>query len=180
MSLAPQKDQLSTCVKFQIKTFTGRYLAFEDRLRLDAVDGDGNNQSIFMTRRLTDKMLPVMVEHLEAQTPEGMPSDLVQEMQQDKSRLVRAEAGSETSVEIDPEVVPWLCKTVHLTKTGTGLVIIFTHDNSIEASMPMSNDNLRVVLDIFQTLYTSAEWGQEAFPDWMQLLPVDEVPRSLN
>jgi hypothetical protein len=180
MILAPQKDQLSTCVKFQIKTFTGRYIPIEDRLWLDAVDGDGNNQSIFMTRRLTDKMLPVMVEHLEAQTPEGMPSDLVQEMQQDKSRLVRAEAGSETSVEIDPEVVPWLCKTVHLTKTGTGLVIIFTDDNSIEASMPMSNDNLRVVLDIFQTLYTSAEWGQEVFPDWMQAPQDNEVPRQLN
>ena len=58
MSLAPQKDQLSTCVKFQIKTFTGRYIPIEDRLRLDVVDGDGNNQSIFMTRRLSDKMLP--------------------------------------------------------------------------------------------------------------------------
>jgi len=43
MSLTPQKDQLSTCVKFQIKTFTRLYLAVEDRLRLDAVDEDGNN-----------------------------------------------------------------------------------------------------------------------------------------
>ena len=76
--------------------------------------------------------------------------------------------------------MPWLCKTVHLTKTGTGLVIIFTDDNSKEASMPMSNDNLRVVLDIFQTLYTSAEWGQEAFPDWMQAPQETEVRRQLN
>ena len=180
MSSAQPKDQPTKSVKFQIKTFTGRYIPIEDRLRLDAVNEQGNRQSLFMTRRLTDKIIPVMVEHLEAQTPEGMPSDLVQEMQQDKSRLVRAEAGSETSVEIDPETVPWLCKTVHLTKTGTGLVIIFTDDNSIEASMPMSNDNLRVVLDIFQTLYTSAEWGQEAFPDWMQAPQDNEVPRQLN
>ena len=180
MSLAPQKVQLSTCVKFQIKTFTGRYIPIKDRLRLDALDEQGNRQSQFMRRRLTDKIIPVMVEHLEAQTPEGMPSDLVQEMQQDKSRLVRAEAGSETSVEIDPETVPWLCKTVHLTKTGAGLVIVFTDDKSIEASMPMSNDNLRVVLDIFQTLYTSAEWGQEAFPDWMQAPQDNEVPRQIN
>ena len=180
MSLAPQKVQLSTCVKFQIKTFTGRYIPIKDRLRLDALDEQGNRQSPFMRRRLTDKIIPVMVEHLEAQTPEGMPSDLVQEMQQGKSRLVCAEAGSETSVEIDPAVVPWLCKTVHLTKTGTGLVVIFTHDNSIEASMAMSNDNLRVVLDIFETLYMSAEWGQEAFPDWMQAPQDNEVPRQLN
>ena len=75
MILAQQKDQLSTCVKFQIKTFTGRYIPIEDRLRLDAVDEEGNRQSPFMTRRLTDKIIPVMVGHLEAQTPEGMPGD---------------------------------------------------------------------------------------------------------
>ena len=180
MTELAQPDKANARLKFHIKTFTGRYIPVEDRLRLDAVDEEGNKQSLFMTRRLTDKVIHVMVEHLEGQTPEGMPSDLVQEMQQDKSRLVRAEAGSETSVEIDPETVPWLCKTVHLTKTGTGLVIIFTDDISIEASMPMSNDNLRVVLDIFQTLYTSAEWGQEAFPDWMQAPQDNEVPRQLN
>ena len=89
-------------------------------------------------------MLPVMVEHLEVQTPVGVPSDLVQEFEQDKSRQVHAEAGSETSVETDSDVVPWLCKTVHLTKIGMGLVIIFTDDKGVEAIMPMSNDNLHV------------------------------------
>ena len=166
--------------KYVIKTFTGRYIPVEDRLRLDAVDEEGNKQSLFMTRRLTDNVLTVMVEHLEGQTPEGMPSDLVQEMQQDRARQVHAEGGSEAPVYVEPEFVPWLCRTVHLTKTGPGLSVVFTDDTHIEAHMPMTVENLRVVLDIFKTLYTSAEWGLQAFPDWMQTPAITEVPRQLN
>ena len=130
----------------------------EDRLRLYAVDGDGNGQSLFMTRRLTDRIIPIMFEHLEGQTPKGMPSDFVQEMQQDRAQQVHAEGGSKAPVAIEPEFVPWLCRTVYLTKSGAGLVALFTDETTIEAHMPMSTDNLRVVLDISRTLYTSAPW----------------------
>ena len=92
---APQDDQSLGSVKFQIKTFTGWYIPVEDRLRLDAVDGDGDKQSLLMRRRASDKVIPVMVKNLEAQTPEGMPSDMVQERQQDMARQVHVEGGSE-------------------------------------------------------------------------------------
>lgn len=91
MTEVAQPDEASARLKFHIKTFTGRYIPVEDRLRLDAVDEECNKQSLFMTRRLVDRIIPVMVEHLEGQSPEGMPSDLVQEMQQDRARQVHAE-----------------------------------------------------------------------------------------
>jgi hypothetical protein len=50
----------------------------------------------------------------------------------------------------------------------------------IEAQMPMTAENLRVVLDIFKTLYTSAGWGLQAFPDWVQAPASAEAPRQLN
>ena len=178
--IVPQHDQSRGSVKFNIKTFTGRYNPVEDRLRLDAVDADGNKQSLFMTRRLVDRIIPVMVEHLEGQTPEGMPRDLVQEMQQDKARQGHAEGGAEAPVEVAPEFVPWLCRTVHLTKTGPSLSVVFTDDTHIEAHMPMSAENLRVVLDILKTLYTAAEWSLQAFPDWMQTPASAEAPLMLN
>ena len=46
--------------------------------------------------------------------------------------------------------------------------------------MPMSAENLCVVLGIFKTLYTSAEWGLGAFPDWIQAPAAAEGPRQLN
>ena len=45
-----------TLRQFDIKTFTGRYDVVEDRLRLDSVDSSNNKESIFLTRRLTDKI----------------------------------------------------------------------------------------------------------------------------
>lgn len=46
--------------------------------------------------------------------------------------------------------------------------------------MPMSPENLRVVLGIFKALYTSAEWGHQALPLWMQVPAAAEEPRQLN
>ena len=63
---------------FRIQTFTGRYDPVEDRLRLDAVDAQGGKQAIFLTRRLVDRVIPVLVSHLEGKTPEGVPADLAQ------------------------------------------------------------------------------------------------------
>lgn len=77
---------------FRIKTFTARYDLVEDRLRLDAVDAEGRIQSIFLTRRLTDKIIPVMVSHLEAKTAEGVPKDLAQGMHQSGARQARESA----------------------------------------------------------------------------------------
>ena len=44
--------------QFRIKTFTGRYLPVEDRLRLDGVDVEGVEQCILLTRRLCNKFIP--------------------------------------------------------------------------------------------------------------------------
>ena len=40
-------------------------IPLEDRLRLDAVDAQGGKQAIFLTRRLADRVIPVLVSHLE-------------------------------------------------------------------------------------------------------------------
>lgn len=53
---------------FQIQTFTARYDPAEDRLRLDAVDAKGHKQALWLTRRLADRVIPVLVSHLEGKT----------------------------------------------------------------------------------------------------------------
>ena len=140
----------------------------EDRLRLDAVDVDGNRQSLFMTRRLVDRIIPVMVEHLEGQTPEGMPSDLVQEMQQDRARQIHAEGGSEAPVAVEPEFVPWLCRTVHLTKTGPSLSVVFTDDNTSRRTCRCLQKTCAWSWIFSRRFTRPPEWGLQAFPDWMQ------------
>ena len=63
--------ELPARFQFSIKTFTGRYLPVEDRLRLDSVDVEGAEQCILLTRRLCNKLIPTIATQLEEKLPEG-------------------------------------------------------------------------------------------------------------
>lgn len=153
---------------FRIQTFTGRYDPLEDRLRLDAVDAQGGKQAIFLTRRLVDRVIPVLVSHLEGKTPEGVPADLAQGMSQSRARQARQTGEATPAVTADNETPTWLCRTMHFQKADHGLNVIFTDDTQVDAVMPMVEANLRAVLDIFLDLYTNAGWPTEPFPEWMK------------
>ena len=143
---------------FQIQTFTARYDPAEDRLRLDAVDAKARKQALLLTRRLADRVIPVLVSHLEGKTPEGIPADLAQGMSQSRARQAR-QTGEYIAVPWTLKAKPtWLCRTIHVQKARQGLNVIFTDDASVSAVMPMVEANLRAVLDIFLELYTKANW----------------------
>lgn len=153
---------------FQIQTFTARYDPAEDRLRLDAVDAKGHKQSLWLTRRLGDRVIPVLVSHLEGKTPEGIPPDLAQGMSQSHARQARQTGDNSPAVVAESGTPIWLCRTIHVQKARHGLNVIFTDDARINAVMPMVEANLRVVLDILLDLYTKANWSTEPFPEWMK------------
>lgn len=155
-------------VLFRIQTFTARYDPVEDRVRLDAVHAQGSKQAIFLTRRLVDRVIPVLVSHLEGKTPEGVPADLAQGMSQSRARQARQTGEATPAIAADPETPIWLCRTMHFQKVDHGLNVIFTDDIQVDAVMPMVEANLRAVLDIFLDLYTKAGWPTEAFPEWQK------------
>ena len=163
-AIEPGPDRLL----FQIQTFTARYDPAEDRLRLDAVDANGQKQALWLTRRLADRVIPVLVSHLEGKTPEGIPADLAQGMSQSRARQARQTADTMPAVVAESEMPTWLCRTIHVQKAQQGLNVIFTDDVSVSAVMPMVELNLRAVLDILLDLYTKAGWPTEPFPEWMK------------
>jgi len=153
---------------FCIQTFTGRYDPVEDRFRLDAVNATGEKQSIFLTRRLVDRVIPVLVSHLEGKNPEGVPAALAQGMSQSRARQARQTGEATPAVAADTETPTWLCRTMHFQKADHGLNVIFTDDTQTDAVMPMVEANLRAGLDILLDLYTRANWPTEPFPEWMK------------
>ena len=156
-----------TKITFTIKSFTARYDIVEDRLRLDAIDPQGNKQSIFMTRRLTDQVIPVLVSHLEAKAPTGVPNDISQSMSQLNARLERQAGEATPTVQIEAQTPRWLCKTVHFKKSNRDLIIIFTDDAEINAVISMTDSSVRIVLDILNDLYAKSGWPAHAVPGWL-------------
>jgi hypothetical protein len=152
---------------FAVQTFTSRYDPAEDRIYLNAVDAAGAKQTIYLTRRLLDQIIPVMAKHLEEKTPKGVPADVVQSMTQERVRQARKAEPPAEPVQTDLETPRWLCTTIQMQKQPAGLAVTLTGDAACKAEIPLADPNLRTVLDIFRNTYAKAGWDMRVFPDWL-------------
>lgn len=153
--------------RFDVQTFTARYDPIEDRICLNAVDASGAKQAIYLTRRLMDQIILVVVKHLEEKTPKGIPADVVQSMTQERVRQARKAEVPPEPVQADLETPRWLCTTIQMQKQPAGLAVSLTGDAAYKAQIPLADPHLRAVLDIFRNSYAKAGWDLRLFPEWL-------------
>jgi hypothetical protein len=151
---------------FEIQTFTAQPDFAEDRIRLDAVSETGEAQSIYLTRRLSDRFLPKLVEQVERDVRPGVPKEIGLAMSQQQLRIDRAE---NPLPDVDPGegALRWLCQTIHLTAHPDALEWTLTDDAAHIARMFLPGTGRREVLEIFLLMYRNLEWSLDPFPDWL-------------
>lgn len=162
---------------FVIQTFTVSYDAHEDRVRLAAVDKTEQVQAIWLTRRLLDRLLPALVRTLDTQVSDAMPLEFAQSLQQEQVRQGRRLGDPPEAVDAQQSTCCWLCSTVHVTKSESGVELTLT-DGTQEATMSLGAVQLRVVLDIFAATYRTADWALSAFPAWLIETDPPETARA--
>jgi hypothetical protein len=153
-------------MSFLIETFTGQADLAEDRIRLDAINPDGETQSIFLTRRLADRMVPLLVDRAEQQVVPGVPKEIGLAMNQEQLRLERDE-NPIAPVETKQGSSRWLCQTVHVGENDDQIVWTLTDDGDNTAMMGLPGDGVRNVLEVLLIVYLGLEWTTQAFPGWM-------------
>ena len=164
--LDPAKGALEKERRFVMQGFTARYDPMEDGIFLNAVDAKGSKQAIYVTRRLMDQMIPIVVQHLEEKTPKGIATDIVQSMTQEKSRQARQFAAKVTPVDDSLDMPRWLCSTVQIAKQPAGLTISFCSVGTAQAMIALADADLRTTLDIFLSCYRRGNWDHKIFPSW--------------
>lgn len=150
---------------FTIETITGHADFTEDRIRLDAISPEGETQSIFLTRRLADRMVPLLVDRAEQQVTPGVPKEIGLAMNQEQLRMERDE-NPIAPVEAKQGSSRWLCHTVHLTEDQDQVIWTLTDDDNT-AVMGLPGDGVRNVLEVLLIVYQGLEWTTQAFPGWM-------------
>ena len=166
---------------FTIETFTAQADLAEDRIRLDAIGPEGETQSIFLTRRLADRMVPLLVDQAEQQAVPGVPKEIALAMNQQHLRMEREE-NPIAPVEPKQGSSRWLCQTIHLGENQDQVVWTLTDDGDNTAMMGLPGDGVRNVLEVLLIVYQGLEWTVQAFPAWMtarEALP-DRASRVLN
>jgi len=172
---------MSGTVNFRVQTFTAIPDLVEDRIRLDVCDEDGMTQSIFLTRRLADRFIPLLLERVESGARQDLARDFDLAMRQQNLRIER-ERNPVPDVKLGTDAQRWLCVTIHLSHGPEGLLWTLTDEAAHTALIPIPGDGARAVADIILMMYRNLEWPVDVFPEWLRDVGVETspAPRSLN
>ena len=166
---------------FAIETFTAQADYGEDRIRLDAISPAGETQSIFLTRRLADRFVPLLVERVEQLIRPGVPKDIGLAMSQQQLRIER-EASPLPDVKPQQGASRWLCQTIHLSDQQGDVLWTLTDEAANTAAMLLPGEGVRSILEVMLLVYRRLEWELKVFPEWLleQCAVPDDAPRVLN
>jgi hypothetical protein len=151
---------------FIIEKFTMLTDFVEDRIRMNMVNAHGATIAIWLTRRLLDRFLPVMIKHVEGRASPSLPIKLSLSMSQQKLRQDRQQNPCQPVLQ-PLETMPWLGTTMRLFTQENGAVWALIGDAGQEARIFLSDTNVRAALDILHNNYAQMEWGRGHFPEWI-------------
>ena len=133
---------------------------------MNAVDAAGLTLSILLTRRLLDRFLPLLTQHVEARVNPVVPVELSLSMAQLKLRQEREQNPCQP-VSAPREGETWLCAKIRLIRHNEGAIWALMGSEGQEVRMVLNDTHARAVLDVFHGKYLAMEWGCEKFPEWV-------------
>lgn len=152
---------------------TTEYSETEDRIRLAGLDEAGQNLTLWLTRRLADRLFASILAWLDAESSAQAGSDMLQSFEQQAavSSLTPTEP-VQPAAHDDPDASghqPLLIVTVDITKGDQGVIFAFKDASGSEAKLAVTKTELRQWLAICHRCYMKADWPLTLWPHWMSL-----------
>lgn len=152
----------------EIQRFTSEYDEIEDRLSLIGEDAQGAKVRIWITRRLFERLLPVLLRWLDNQTQDLPRGDLMQGFAQ---AAAQAELKPQAPVRAHAEAPSWLAAKVDINTTPERLLLTLHPAGAGEAGslarLPLSATLLRQWLAILHGLSQRSGWSPDLWPEWI-------------
>lgn len=145
------------------KRFTTEYIDFEDRLRLAAETDEGGRVLLWLTQRLLQRLLPVLLRWLEQQAGQTPHAEALQGFAQ---QAARAELRPQVPVPADEGDAGWLVHSVDIIQTSQNVCLNFKGAAGNAVSLTLEAKPLRQWLNIVHDAYAKAEWRLEGWPEW--------------
>lgn len=147
-----------------LQRLTTEYIDGEDRIRLAGESGEGGTLTLWLTRRLLDRLIPHLTLWLEKQQENLPHADLLLGFAQQK-----AQAGlvPQPPVKAAPDDTGWLVRELDICPGSEHLQLTFKGAPEQAAAIGFSSLALRQWLGILYTAYTLGDWPTAAWPEWM-------------
>lgn len=152
-----------------LQRITTEYIEAQDRLRLAGELADGAPQVLWLTQRLLQRLLPVLLQQLqgagagaETDTPYA---DLLHSFVQQSAR---AELVPQPPVQASDSSPAWLVVSVDIVQSAEGVRLTFKGAQDQQVSLALVTLALRQWLGIVHDAYAKAEWPLQGWPQWLQ------------
>jgi len=147
-----------------LSRLTTEYIEREDRLRISGETSNGT-VVIWLTLRLTNRLMPLLLDWLTKQQAGEPYADLLQGW---AVRQARAGLEVQAPVRATPASEQWLAEEVTVTRRSEAVILVFKgRDDSQRAQITLAPTPLRQWLAIVHDLYALAGWSRDVWPDWM-------------
>lgn len=154
----------------RIRTLTTDYDRDEDRMRLSVADAAGQAAVLWLTRRLSDRLIGALLQSLASEAREPVAPVVRQTVQtyaQLQARLMQKPAAP-----VPYETAAWegLVREIGLGKDAAGQHCLSFRCGQVPtvAVMPLAALPLRQWLHVLQRIYLRADWRTEIWPEWMK------------
>ncbi len=148
-----------------LQKITTEYVELEDRIRLAGEMGNQEAVVVWLTQRLLQRLVPVLLQYLGGQAPAEQSFDVLQSFAQ---QAALAELQQQPPVQTATDGVTCLALKVEIRKTSEMMRLEFIGEQGQPILLELGATTLRQWLAILHDAYIRAEWPLDVWPEWME------------
>lgn len=158
-----------------LERITTVYIEGEDRIRLSGEVATGEVVVIWLTQRLLQRLLPLLLQLLQGRPADVLHAEVLQGFAQ---QAAKADLQPQVPVQIRTGSTAWVAQSVDMTATDQAVILTFRGADSQAAALTLAAIPLRQWLGILHDMYGKAEWPLAVWPGWIResALPVMDRP----
>lgn len=154
-----------------IKRISSEFVPVEDRVRLSAEYDDNEIQSLWLTKRLLDRLIAPLCEWIEKDVGTDISNKLVNSFVQERAYLG---IKKQESVKTTEAVSDWLIMSIDINRSNSLAKITFRGVENQCGFIEFNKNALRQWLGIIYRQYVAADWDISIWPNWMTSGSVSE------
>lgn len=146
-----------------LQRITTHYSDIEDRLRLVGENAQGEILVVWLSRRLLQRLIPILLKKIDPAQHPNPHNTLLQEFSQQA-----AVSGMVATPPVVPqaESATWLATAVDITDHSDRVSLCFRNTEET-ATLTLDGVQLRQWLEIVYQAYIKGEWTTDVWPAWL-------------
>ena len=149
-----------------LQRITTEYIQHEDRLRIAGELAGGETKVLWLTQRLTNRLVSHLCQALEGPASNTRSASIQRTFEQ---QAAAAALTPQPPVQPSADALEALVQSVDLTSSPSAVTLVFKDEaGDVQAQLTLAPLLLRQWLSVVHVQYQKGEWPTGAWPSWLE------------